>query len=132
MLTVDGQVAASLLAPLNQNNVQAVAPAWDGFVRKGTRLKSFLDDALQHVATGYTVTNIAGTKRQRVAEGEREGTRDAVQLSRQQQPWEEGAVAASTVAKDKTTEVLLLQQVRGYLWQHNYFDKAGIGMFLPF
>lgn len=111
-LTVNGQVAASLLAPLNQNNAHALEPAWDGFVRKGTRLKSFLDDALQHVATGYATTNTAGTKRQRVAEGQREGTMDAAQAPQQQQSWEEGIMAASTVAKDKTTEVLLLQQVR--------------------
>jgi hypothetical protein len=114
-LNTGGQMAASLLTPHDNT----AAPAWDGFVRKGTRLKSFLDDALQHVATGYAVTNAAGSKRLRLAETAKEEGDVPMQDSSNSNSnnnnhshWGEREQVASSVAKEKTSEVLLLKQVR--------------------
>jgi len=115
-LMVGGQVAASILTPHNNagnNNLLAMAvqpPAWDEFVRKGTQLRSLVDDALQHVATGYAVTHNlhgASNKRQRV-----EQQVDGSVTSSIQQDFIEREQVAASMAKDKTKEVLLLQQVR--------------------
>lgn len=115
-LTSGGQMAASLLTPHNNTYDNTFAPpAWDGFVRKGTRLKSFLDDALQHVASGYAVTNMGGNKRQRLAEGTNDkddgGAKDR-QIKNLMQPSEEREQAATAMAKDRTAEVILLKQVK--------------------
>lgn len=104
-LMASGHVAASILTPHNAGAL-AEQPAWDGFVRKGTQLKSFLDEALQHVATGYAITNGSGTKRQRLLEDEEadnEGSRP--------QHIKEREEATAMVAREKTKEVLVLQQV---------------------
>ena len=100
-LLASGQVAASILTPQNA----ALVPehhALDSFVRKGTRLKSFLDDALQHVATGYAITTGPGTKRLRISDNDA-ATGEKHENDREQ--------ATAKIAKEKTAEVLALQQV---------------------
>ena len=144
-LLAGGQVAASLLTPHNDDveddadnnnnvatSVDPTVPAWDGLVRKGTKLKSFLGDAMQHVATGYSVTSTrtqhlpllpGSNKRQRLMEGgtgmEMEDHSDNYHLlddesslmSKHNQQFVERELAATSMAKDKAKEVLLLQQV---------------------
>ena len=109
-----GQLAASLLTPQDSN--ANGPPAWDGFVRKGTQLKSFLDDALHQVATGYAVTNVVGTKRQRLAEEVADALSSAANKEDGHQSWEERDQAASAVAKEKTSEAILLKQVSALFW----------------
>jgi len=128
-LLAGGQVAASLLTPTMTTTtttattaaaaaaaVATEVPTWDGLVRKGTKLKSFLDGALQHA--GYAVTNYSGggagnttssNKRQRLLEEEGEC---AVETQNHHQDILEREQAAALLAKDKTKAVLLLQQVR--------------------
>ena len=127
-LLAGGQVAASLLTPHNDGDgdVGGQPPAWDGLVRKGTKLKSFLGDAIQHVATGYSVTSNASNfhlhgsnKRPRLEGGmEMEGDGADYHLledesaPKHNQHFVERELVATSVAKGKAKEVLLLQQVR--------------------
>lgn len=92
---------ASILTP----HITEEQPAWDGFVRKGTQLKSFLDEALQHVATGYAVTSnaTAGHKRQRLED-------DGITTSEPPPHGSERSQATAKIAKDKTKEAMFLQQ----------------------
>ncbi|CAB9518017.1 expressed unknown protein [Seminavis robusta] len=102
-LIAGGQIAAGILTPHNNSNNSALSSEhapWGGFVRKGTMLKTFLDDAMQHVATGYAVTTGAN-KRQRV-QGD-ENSNDA-------QHEKDRDKAVSDIAKDKTKELVILQQ----------------------
>lgn len=93
---------ASILTP----HIPEEQPAWGGFVRKGAQLKSFLDEALQHVATGYTVTSnaAAGNQRQRL-ENDSDIASELPQQHVQDRPQ-----ATAMIAKDKTNEAMLLQQ----------------------
>ena len=118
-LLAGGQVAASILTPHNSASPSAAdhqPPGWDGLVRKGTKLKSFLDDALQHVATGYSVTNNNNNSAQQQGANKRQRVEDAMETegnseTTKNQHFLEREQAATSVAKDKTKEVLLLQQV---------------------
>jgi hypothetical protein len=84
-------------SPTKKRRLFAGEPhVWDGFVRKGARLKGFLDDALHLVATGFQA-NDEGACERRIEE-----------MPTLRQPQEDHA---ADIAREKTAECMILQKV---------------------
>jgi hypothetical protein len=106
----------------NSNNNNNKHYAWDDFVRQGTRLKTFLDDAMQHVKTNTTKLVSIGSKRPRAndsndndevhenSNNDSDGEDDDSPRPLRRRRVEENDYTAE-LAREKTEQVMLLQRV---------------------
>jgi hypothetical protein len=104
--------------------------AWDDFVRQGTRLKTFLDDAMHHVKKN--TTKLVGSKRQRSnSDGNDagdddndndDGDDDSPRPLRRRRVEENDYTAE--LAREKTEQVMLLQRVSECEYEVNGCSSA--------
>jgi hypothetical protein len=86
-------------SPTKRRRLTSSEPhVWDGFVRKGARLKGFLDDALHLVATGFQQSDDDSSSSEK-------------RIEEAPTPRQSRGNHAADIAREKTAECMILQKV---------------------
>ena len=92
-------------SPTKKRRVHSEGHVWDGFVRRGARLKGFLEDAMQLVATSHHVV-VSDSDGNDKGTGEKGSDTTAAAMRQSERNH------AADIARERTAECMILQKVR--------------------